>query len=584
MSDTTARPARPDHAGGPILARPERAGASPPGQAGRRADLDALRGFAMILGIALHASLAYFPYPWPVQDSRQERLLGILYAAIHGFRMPLFFLLSGFFTMLVLRRRGLRAVLEQRALRILLPLAIAGVTLLPLDRAVISWAVGRSAAALAARNPLAGSILAGDQAAVRRHLADAGDLSAEDPAAGPSPLALAAMRGETNMIAALIDAGADADGRSRRGGSPLDAAALMGQADAAAMLMASCPDAAAPAAAAFRTPAEIASLAGSFLGLPRRDADQITRGRRAIRALIADQTSTKPHLPAGDALAVSYQEALAAPELSLTLAGFRWQIFSSGIFDHLWFLWYLCWLVAAFALAVVACPPLRGRHRWWLMPASCLPAALMWSPFGPDTALGLLPVPHLFLFYACFFWFGAATYAAEGAETALGARWQAVLPLSLGLLFPLGLATIGDRPLAMVIQPAYAWGMSLGLIGLFRRWCSREQAAVRWLSDASYWMYLIHLPLVIVAQVVVRDEPWPALAKFLAVLATTVALALLSYRWCVRFTPIGWLLNGPRTPWRPCHETAAGAGFGRAPGRRGSASSPPPGEPPRAGF
>ena len=29
----------------------------------RRDDLDALRGFAMLLGIVLHASLAYFPFP-----------------------------------------------------------------------------------------------------------------------------------------------------------------------------------------------------------------------------------------------------------------------------------------------------------------------------------------------------------------------------------------------------------------------------------------------------------------------------------------------------------------------------------------
>ena len=72
----------------------------------------------MLLGIVLHASLAYFPYPWPVQDSTRAPLLLVpIYAAIHGFRMPLFFLLSGFFTMLVFRRRGLRAVLEQRARR-----------------------------------------------------------------------------------------------------------------------------------------------------------------------------------------------------------------------------------------------------------------------------------------------------------------------------------------------------------------------------------------------------------------------------------------------------------------------------------
>jgi len=82
----------------------------PPAGSGRRDDLDALRGFAMLLGIVLHASLAYFPFPWSVQDSQQSKVFSLVYAVIHGFRMPLFFLLSGFFTMLVLERRGPRIV------------------------------------------------------------------------------------------------------------------------------------------------------------------------------------------------------------------------------------------------------------------------------------------------------------------------------------------------------------------------------------------------------------------------------------------------------------------------------------------
>ena len=227
----------------------------------RRGDLDALRGFAMILGIVLHASLAYFSYPWPVQNPQQLNLLGVLYAAIHGFRMPLFFLLSGFFTMLILRRRGLQAMLMQRALRILLPLALATVTLLPLDRVVIAWAINRSTVAMADLNPLMGSVLAGDRVGLQQRLSD----------------------------------------------------------------------------------------------------------------------------------------------------------------------------------------------------------------------------------------------AEEGSETPLGAWWPVLLPLSVFLLFPLGLATIGQRHWAVLLQPAYAWGMSLSLIGLFRRFFPQERPAVRWLSDVSYWMYLIHLPLVIVA-------------------------------------------------------------------------------------
>ena len=80
----------------------------------RRTDLDALRGVAMILGIVLHALMSFIPTPWPVQDTRQNGLFFIPYAAIHMFRMPLFFLISGFFTMFILQRHGLGGMIRQR--------------------------------------------------------------------------------------------------------------------------------------------------------------------------------------------------------------------------------------------------------------------------------------------------------------------------------------------------------------------------------------------------------------------------------------------------------------------------------------
>ena len=61
----------------------------------RRYDLDALRATTMLLGIALHAGLSFTPFPWPVQDEQQSGFFGLLFAAIHGFRMPVFFVLNG---------------------------------------------------------------------------------------------------------------------------------------------------------------------------------------------------------------------------------------------------------------------------------------------------------------------------------------------------------------------------------------------------------------------------------------------------------------------------------------------------------
>lgn len=130
-----------------------------PGRDPRRHDLDALRGVAMLLGIVLHAALAYLPgIPWPVHDARQAPWLGLVVVAIHGFRMPLFFLVSGFFTALLWRRRGIAGMLAQRFTRLFLPLVLAWVTLVPLlgwtsQRGLGQVAAGKAAAPVVPPSP-----------------------------------------------------------------------------------------------------------------------------------------------------------------------------------------------------------------------------------------------------------------------------------------------------------------------------------------------------------------------------------------------------------------------------------------------
>ena len=63
-------------------------------QSQRRHDLDALRAFAMLLGIALHGAIPYAPgFPWAIQDSQSSPVFTWMFMIIHGFRMPLFFLI-----------------------------------------------------------------------------------------------------------------------------------------------------------------------------------------------------------------------------------------------------------------------------------------------------------------------------------------------------------------------------------------------------------------------------------------------------------------------------------------------------------
>lgn len=514
----------------------------------RRNDLDALRSFAMVLGIVLHTSLAFFAAPWPVHDTRPSGLLPFVFFVIHGFRMPLFFVLSGFFTMLVYRRRGLGGLLRQRIARIAVPLALAMTTIGPLD-----GAIERHAMRSAVPEPWVAEILAGDADAVRARLAASAAPGQRDAIYHRTILSWAACANQPTVIDAIVDAGADINARGWLGDTTLHEAVAFGRDEAVAALLrrGADPDIAnrsgrTPRAMTTLSPDLVAGYA-PLLGLPPLHADDVARGRARIPGLLGDGPATVAGV--FDEIVLAYWRFLGSDRFRLRIGTASFHLVDTDVFEHLWFLWFLCWMVAAFAaLAGLGLLP-TGRHRWWLVPLSCLPQAFMGQgmtgSFGPDTPFGLLPMPHLLLFYGCFFFFGVATYAAEGIGTRLGRRWPVLLPAAT-LLFVAGFATIGIRPAATMIQPAFAWTLSLALIGLFHRLVPRPNATAAWLADAAYWMYLAHLPLVLAAQVALRNQPLPADAKFPVILVGVTAMLLVSYRWCVRPTIIGRILNGPR--------------------------------------
>ncbi|MFT3807566.1 acyltransferase family protein [Arenimonas sp.] len=102
------------------------------------------------------------------------------------------------------------------------------------------------------------------------------------------------------------------------------------------------------------------------------------------------------------------------------------------------------------------------------------------------------------------------------------------------------------------------WSWSLGLIGLCLRFLSGFSPARRYLADASYWIYLAHLPLVMALQVAMTQVEWSAFVEFPLVLAASMALLLASYHWLVRGRWLGNLLNG-RKPAKATAHTALAA-------------------------
>jgi len=558
----------------------------------RRHDLDALRASAMLLGLAYHAALSFaVTFPWMVQDISQNKGFYLFQFATHGFRMQLFFLISGFFTAMLWRKRGLKSLLWHRFRRILLPCLLGLITVVP----AMKWASGMAiesgmrkqrarAAAQVAEGNLWNAIRAGDTKSVADRLADGAKVNAHHAEYGISPLTWAALVGQTDAIALLLERGADVNARNRDGGRALHAAAFLGRAEIVDRLIAGGADIQArnnngeTALDSAKVGWDIVQYITGLLQI-QVSREEVERGRAVIVERLRELGAEEKPAAAPDE--AGGREGQPPGQV----AGLILWLLYNPVFILVWFLWFLWWLVVCFAVyALIAdwrgwkAPPkwlMVSPVTWiWLVPLTMIPQWFMGASnvgFGPDISMGIIPLPHIFLYYAIFFGFGVLYYDCEDTTGRLGRSWRWTLPISLLVVFPLALefatGTLGfrdsllsselHRPAAVALQALYAWMMTFGCVGMFRSLLTRENRTLRYISDSSYWLYLAHLPLIIAVQVVVRDWPLPALVKFILISVVLTGFLLLVYDRVVRYTWLGTLLNGPRA--RPQKQVAISA-------------------------
>ena len=540
----------------------------------------------MLLGIALHAAIAYqaVSVDWPVVDSQTSPFFDHLVGFTHGFRMPLFFVLGGFFAAMLWQKRGLRGLLRHRAKRILLPLAAGCLTIVPAVWAVaILGTEGNPTYGVPESNQnLWVAAAKGDNAEVGRFIELDWPLDEPDPFFLQTPMAWAIYHGHPETLAALLQAGADPNAKfGERGLSThLHGAAFFGRSECARLLLAAGADTTArnrygetPADSMRHGEDVVAAIAQTVM--VTIDFEDVAAGREVVGRLLDAEAASGlagRAVPEGSPVAGGGDSG----EMSVPLRAILMGLMMFPFFHHLWFLWVMLWLVAGLALAgsLLAYLKVSVPVGWrlvasplalvWLVPVTAVVQSGMFSgiyipAFGPDTSAGLLPVPHVLAYYAVFFGFGALVYVTPGAGERLGDGWWALIPLGFALypaahaistMSEWGYVLAGDEPtrriLSSVGQALFCWLMLIGSIGICRRLLSAESRWMRYLSDSSYWLYLAHLPLVILGQRLLEPVALPGLVKFTLLLVATTALLLASYEWCVRYTFIGTGLNGPR--------------------------------------
>jgi glucans biosynthesis protein C len=389
--------------------------------------LDAIRGFALLLGLLVHGSMSFWPglveYGFPISDTSKSMTLTVMFYVLHMFRMTVFFLIAGFFAHLSLHRKGSRAFLKDRMKRIALPMGVAWMASLILIVPVTLWAASK------------------------------------------------------------------------------------------------------------------------------------LYGAQYLDIMQAGQDSAPP----------------------------------SPILMHFWFLYYLLW----FYFIAVACSKLLSKldAKEQLMNAVtsfvyflCKSRLLVllttaistwvfflredwvfWAGIPTPTEAVWNEAPAFFIYGLAFF-VGWVFDRKRECFVILKNHWQQYLGLALVMTifstiwleqqpFVISVAIDSDKLLFAFCYSLASWCWILGLVGAGMKFFDKENATRRYVADASYWVYIAHIPVLFFLQTAFMEVPLHWAIKFPLILAIATPILFWTYDKWVRYTFIGNVLNGPRQ--RP--EQQAGA-------------------------
>ena len=243
---------------------------------------------------------------------------------------------------------------------------------------------------------------------------------------------------------------------------------------------------------------------------------------------------------------------------------------------HLWFLYYLmgvcasaagvAWVMSRSRLIQTAANVLAWpAKRPWSLSLYFIPIITL-TPFArPDRGLRAITPEafgdfHLlpFLYYSLWFGMGAALYWHRQTLSTLRHRGVIAGSFVLAVLTMSGIIYAQLSPNVFEAQ-RYNWAIycsavssaawCLFFIGLCHRLLNKENRAVSWFVELSYPIYLLHvLPSVLLGAVFLKLG-WSAGLAFWPTVLGAFIYSVFAYYILIKFTPLDWLLAGPKKAW-----------------------------------
>ena len=240
--------------------------------------------------------------------------------------------------------------------------------------------------------------------------------------------------------------------------------------------------------------------------------------------------------------------------------------------SHLWFLEYLFLYVVIFASSWWVFERRKRQAIWsswtrWafhpkIVGFTLLLSGILTLSFRPQVVWGFQhafePVPSKWLYSGTFFIGGLLLAWKDADLSKLTSRSVSLLlPAACLLIAAVGMgrvylseraasgSDIANSSILLAITTATAaWFVALAVIGASVRWIRRVPHAVKYLAAASFWIYLVHHPILAMSHTnmkLVLPETSPMIKAIFA-FGFSVTLSLIMYEFLVRDTRLGrWL-------------------------------------------
>lgn len=235
---------------------------------------------------------------------------------------------------------------------------------------------------------------------------------------------------------------------------------------------------------------------------------------------------------------------------------------------YLWFLYYLVLISHGFVLVIWLAQTLAPRA------SALVTAAVARLKFGPATTVvgailtalvpgifnrdhvlilgeGLLPNGGLFAVYAIYFGLGWLVFIG-GAWGAFRANlvWNSTIACAFAMAIALLPPQATSGLVGQIMGSGLGWFATATVIGLAFAVGNRPSRILRYLDDASYWVYLWHaIPMLAAAALLARVRIAPFWFVALCVVSSLI-FSLGTYQLIVRNSIIGLWLSGRRRPTR----------------------------------